>query len=122
MGADGDANADFAGAARHGVGHQSIEADGCEQQREGGEEAGKHRRDAFFDQLSVDGLRNRSCPDHVFVAEGLDLMAYCFLESLRRFLAAFAIRRMPVLESAVIGETVSCQPCRLGMVASPKLT
>src|SRR6266699_3818327 len=31
-------------------------------------------------------------------------------------------RRMPVLESAVIGETVSCQPCGLGMVASPKLT
>ena len=60
LGADGDANADFAGAARHGVGHQSIEADGCEQQRKAGEEAGKHRRDAFFDKLCVDGLRNRA--------------------------------------------------------------
>src|SRR5208282_339268 len=36
---DGDANADFAGAARDGVGHQAVEADGGKEKSKNGEES-----------------------------------------------------------------------------------
>src|SRR5437870_8272465 len=45
--------------SRNGIGHQSIQADGSEQQRESRKETGEHGGDALFDKCAADDLGDR---------------------------------------------------------------
>ncbi len=94
--ADGYAYADFAGAARDGVGHEAIEADGSEEQRESGKETGEHGGDAFFDKLCVNRLRSGPGAERVFVAKRIDRVGYRFRKRLARRLLSAHYEAAPV--------------------------
>src|SRR5437870_13099800 len=87
--------------SRNGIGHQSIQADGREQQRESRKETGEHGGDALFDKCAADDLGDRFGAERVFVSERLDPVAHGFCERFGRSVGAhYEIAPLPrILET-----------------------
>src|SRR5437870_13339653 len=74
--------------SRNGIGHQSIQADGSEQQSESRKETGEHGGNALFDKCADDDLGDRYGAERVVVSERLDSVAHGLCERFGRTVGA----------------------------------